>query len=55
LNPGWEKRLLRFLELSRVGRTVDNGVDEEESRAARMDSWIVWEAEAEERPTGGII
>jgi hypothetical protein len=36
---------LRFLELSRVGRVVANGENEEERRAARLDSWIVWEAE----------
>jgi hypothetical protein len=41
--PRWEKRLLRFLELSGVGRTLENGADEEETRAERMDGWIVWE------------
>jgi hypothetical protein len=42
-NPRWEKRLLRFLELSGAGRIVANGEDEEEAWARRMDEWIVWE------------
>jgi len=43
-NPRWERRLLRFLELSGVGRLVE-GEDVEETRAARLDGWIAWEAE----------
>jgi hypothetical protein len=35
----WEKRLLRFPELSGAGRTLENGADEEETRAKRMDGW----------------
>jgi ribonuclease HI len=42
-NPRWEKRLLRFLELSGAGRIVASGEDEEEAWARRMDEWIVWE------------
>jgi hypothetical protein len=42
-SPQWERRLLRFLELSGVGRMMDNGEDEEEAWAARMDGWIIWE------------
>jgi hypothetical protein len=42
-NPRWEKRLLRFLELSGAWRTVASGVDEEEASAQNMDDWIVWE------------
>jgi hypothetical protein len=42
-NPRWEKRLLRYLELSGAGRIVANGEDEEEAWARRMDEWIVWE------------
>jgi hypothetical protein len=42
-NPWWEKRLLRFLELSGTGRVVANGEEEEEAWARRMDEWIVWE------------
>ena len=36
-------------------RVVEDGTDEEEARAARLDGWIVWEAEemAEERATQG--
>jgi len=43
-DPRWEARLLHFLELSGVGREVDE-VDEEEIRDARLDNCIVWEAE----------
>jgi hypothetical protein len=42
-SPRWEKRLLRYLELSGAGRIVANGEDEEEAWARRMDEWIVWE------------
>jgi hypothetical protein len=41
-NPRWERRLLRFLELTGVRRVVDR-TDEEETRATRMDGWIPWE------------
>jgi hypothetical protein len=44
-NPRWEKRLLGFLELSGVGRVMEDGIDEEEARAGRMDRWIPWETE----------
>jgi hypothetical protein len=44
-NPRWERRLLRSLELSGVGRVMDDGVDEEEARAGKMDRWIPWETE----------
>jgi hypothetical protein len=33
-----------FLELSGVGRVMDDGADEEETRAARLDGWIILEA-----------
>jgi hypothetical protein len=52
-NPRWERRLLRFLELSGMGRTVEGGLDEEEAHAARIDGWIVWEAEEEGARRGG--
>jgi hypothetical protein len=38
-SPKWESRLLHFLKLSGVGRVMENGADEEERRAARMDGW----------------
>jgi hypothetical protein len=41
----WERSLLRFLELSGVGRVMEDGVDEEEARAGRLDRWIPWETE----------
>ena len=44
MNPLWERRLLRFLELSGVGRLVGSE-DVEETRAARLDGRIAWEAE----------
>jgi hypothetical protein len=46
-DPKWEKRFVRFLELSGVGRTVVDGTDEESAFAARMDTWIAWETEEE--------
>jgi hypothetical protein len=49
-NPRWEKRLLRFLELS-GGRVVE-GVDVEETRATRLDGWITWET-VEREPLRG--
>jgi hypothetical protein len=42
-NPGWERRLLRFLELSGVGRVEADGSDEDEVWARKMDDWIIWE------------
>jgi len=42
-NPRWERRFVRFLELSGVGRTMADGMDEDGARAARMDEWMVWE------------
>jgi len=44
-NPRWERQLLRFLELSGVGRVVEDGTDEDQARAERMDRWVAWEAE----------
>jgi len=42
-NPRWERRFVKFLELSGVGRRGD---------AAKMDEWAIWEAE-ERNPSGG--
>jgi len=39
-NPRWERRFLRFLELSGVGRMVEDGTNVVEAHAARMDGWI---------------
>jgi hypothetical protein len=36
-NPRWESRLQRFLGLSAVGRRVEDGEDEDEAHATRMD------------------
>jgi hypothetical protein len=38
-----ERWLLKFLELSRVGRMMVDGTDED---GAAMDEWIVWEHRA---------
>jgi len=43
-NPRWERRFVRFLELSGVGRTIADGTDEESAHTAKMDEWTVWEA-----------
>jgi hypothetical protein len=51
-NPRWERRLVRFLELSGVGRTMADGTDEESAHAARTDEWIAWEAEDRITPRG---
>ena len=40
-NPRWERRFVRFLELSGVERTIKDGSDEESAHAARMDEWVV--------------
>jgi hypothetical protein len=42
-NPRWEKHLLNFLEFSGIGRMMENGEDEEETRAAMMDGSIIWD------------
>jgi len=44
-NPRWERRLLGFLEMSRVGTVMDDGTDEDQERVERMDQWIAWEVE----------
>jgi hypothetical protein len=44
-DPRWEKRFVRFLELSGVGRTLADGTDKESAYAARMDTWIAWGTE----------
>jgi ribonuclease HI len=44
-DPRWEKRFMRFFELSGVGRTLADGTDEESAYAVRMDTWIAWETE----------
>jgi len=36
-NLRWEKRFLKFLELSSVGRVMADGTDEDGAQAAAMD------------------
>jgi len=38
-NPRWERRFLKFLELSGVGRAMAGETDEDGTRAARLDEW----------------
>jgi hypothetical protein len=52
-NPRWERRLVKFLELSRVRRTMADGTNEGEAWAERMDRWIVWETRGEGHVGGG--
>jgi hypothetical protein len=47
-NPRWERRLVKFLELSGAGRVMADGMDEDEAQAERMGRWIVWERAAED-------
>jgi len=35
-----------------VGRVVEDGTDEEQVRAERMDQWIAWEAEERVKARG---
>jgi len=51
-NPRWERRIVRFLELSGVGRTIADETDEDGVHAARMDEWIAWETEEVKRYGG---
>jgi len=44
-NPRWERRPVKFLELFGVGRVVEDGRDEGQAWAERMDGWVAWEAE----------
>jgi hypothetical protein len=39
VNPRWERRFVKFLELSGVGRVMADGTDEDGAYAARMDEW----------------
>jgi hypothetical protein len=50
-NPRWERRLVKFLELSGVGRVVADGTDGDGAYATRMGQWIAWET-VETAPRG---
>ena len=54
-NPRWERRFVRFLELSGVGRTMKDGTDEESAYATRMDEWVAWETRRDREREGGLI
>jgi hypothetical protein len=49
-NSRRERRLLTFLERSRVGRVMVDGTDEDEARPAEMDEWVVWEVKERAAP-----
>jgi hypothetical protein len=51
-NPRWEQRLVKFLELSGVGRVMVDGTDEDGAYAARMDEWMAWETVEGAAPRG---
>ena len=51
--PRWEHRLLRFSELSEVGRLVGNESDAEERRAARLD--VVDRVRGRREGRGGLL
>jgi len=42
----WERRFVRFLEMSGVGRVMGDGVDEDGAWAAQTDESIAWETGA---------
>jgi hypothetical protein len=48
-NPKWERRFVKFLELSGVGRVMADGTNED---AARMDEWVAWETVEGATPRG---
>ena len=45
-------KLLRFLEISGVGKAMVNGIDEGEAQATRLDGWVIREAEGWVVPRG---
>jgi hypothetical protein len=51
-NSRWERRLVKFLELSGVGRVMADGTDEDGAYAARMDEWVAWETVEGAAPRG---
>jgi hypothetical protein len=51
-NPRWERRFVKFLELSGVGRVIADGTDEDGARGAKMDEWVVWETVEKIAPRG---
>jgi hypothetical protein len=51
-NPRWERRFVKFLELSGVGRVMADGTDEDGAHAARMDEWVAWETVEGAAPRG---
>jgi hypothetical protein len=48
----WCKGLVKFLELSGVGRVMADGTDEDGAYAARMDEWVAWESVERAAPRG---
>jgi hypothetical protein len=52
VNPRWERRFVKFLELSEVGRVMADGTDEDGARAAKMDEWGGVGCDGENSPSG---
>jgi hypothetical protein len=51
-NPKWERRFVKFLELSWVGRTMADGMDEDGAHATRIDEWAILETRGRSASTG---
>jgi hypothetical protein len=51
-NPTRERRPVKFLERSRVGRGMADGTDEDGACAARMDERVAWEVVEGTAPRG---
>jgi hypothetical protein len=51
-NPKWERRFVKSLELSGMGRVIADGTDEDGARAAWMDEWVAWETVEGATPRG---
>jgi hypothetical protein len=51
-NPRWERCLVKFLELSGMGRVMADGTDEDGAYAASMDDWVAWETVDSLAPRG---
>jgi hypothetical protein len=49
-NPWWESRLLHFLDLSGVGRRVEDGSCEDENWGVKMDNWVAWDNRRSREP-----
>ena len=51
-DPRWERRFVHFLELSGIRRVVEDGIDEDNACAARVDEWAIWDQTERIAPRG---